>query len=131
MRAGPVTAGDKQRARVRDGVQRRGQVRRALGGCRIGGRANDHEIIVHHIISGIGIALGDEFFLQRLAVHQQHIAIAVHGVLHGGAGSDRDNAHPQIGFLLEGRKKVLEQPGILGRGCRLDDESLLAGKSHG
>ena len=130
MCTGPVTAGDKQRTRIRDGIQRCRQVRRALGRCRIGGWANDHEIIIHHVISGISIALGNKLLLERLAVYEQNVTVTIHCVLHSSTGPDRDDAHPQISFLFESREKVFEQPGIFGRSRRLDDKGFLAGQSQ-
>jgi hypothetical protein len=54
-------------------------------------------------------ALGDEFLLGRLVVHEHHVGIAAARRVQRLAGAQRDDAHLDAAGLLEGGQQVAEQ----------------------
>ena len=98
------------------GLQRGNDVLGAVDASRIALRPDQDEIIVHHRIAPHAKAVGDEFLLLRLSVHEHHIGVAAAAGVERLAGALRDHAHVDAGFLLEQRQDMAEQPGVLGRG---------------
>jgi hypothetical protein len=103
---------------------------RRLG--RVGLRADDDEVVVHHLLALDAEAFGDEFLLGRLVMHEDDVGIAAPRHVQRLAGAQRDDAHLDAAGLLEGRQQVAEQTRLLGRGGRGDgDEALLGGGQAG
>src|SRR5690606_38665735 len=93
---------------------------------RVGFRADDHEVVVHHLLALDAVALRDELLLLARVVHEHHVGVASPPDGERLPGADGDHAHLDARLLLELREQVLEQPRVLGRGRgRHRDEALL------
>src|SRR5262249_13337649 len=88
---------------------------------------NDDEIVVHHILTLDAPAIGDEFFLVGLGVHQHHVAVSVLCVLKGLSGADCDNTNLNARLLGEERQEVIKQPRVLRGGGGLKDDEVVIG----
>jgi hypothetical protein len=89
---------------------------------RIGLRAEQHEVVVHHVLALHGVALRQELLLQRLGVHQDHVGIAAPADVERLSGADRDDAHFDPGRGGEDRQQVTEQPRLFRGGGRGDGD---------
>ena len=98
---------------------------RALDAGRIALRPDQDEVVVHHRIALHAEAVGDEFLLLRLGVHEHHVGVAAPAGVERLAGALRDHLHVDAGLGLEQRQDVAEQAGVLGRGGRGDDDRLV------
>jgi hypothetical protein len=93
----------------KDDIPAAGHVRR------IGPRADQHEVVVHHLEAPHAVALGDEFLLERPGMDQDHVGIAAPAHLERLAGAERHHAHLHAALLLVERQQVLEESRLLGR----------------
>ena len=59
-----------------------------------------------------------------LRVHEHHVGVAAPREVERLAGAERDHAHLDAGLLLESGQDVAEQPRLLGRGGRGDDDEV-------
>src|ERR1700733_6065496 len=94
---------------------------------RIGGRADNDEIVVHNVAAIDAVAVGDEFVLARTVVDQERIGVAVLADHQRLAGADRNDVDAHAGRGLEDRKDIAEQPGVLGRRGRTQRNEPLVG----
>ena len=92
---------------------------------RVGLRPDHDEVVVHDLAAVDAEALGEEFLLGGLVVHEHDIGIAAARGVEGLAGAERHDAHVDPGLRLEDRQDVAEQAGLLGRGRRGDDDELV------
>ena len=74
---------------------------RAADFRRIGLRPDQDEVVVHHVEALHAVALGEEFLLERLGVHEHHVGVAAPADVERLAGAERDHAHLDAGLLLE------------------------------
>ncbi len=77
-------------------------------------RPDQHKVIIHHIVSPHGKAVGNELILTTAAMHQQHITITVHGVLDGGTGTDRHDMRRDAGISLDHGQDMVIETGVFG-----------------
>ena len=84
------------------------------GGVALG--ADDDEVVVHDVEALHALSVGDELLLVGLGMDEQHVAVAVAGVLDRLPGADGDHAHLDPGLVLKQRQDVAEQARLLGRG---------------
>jgi hypothetical protein len=115
--AGLVAARHERRGFGLDRFQR-GLDILALDAGGIGLRPDQHEVVVHHVKPLHAKSVGDEFFLLRSGVDEHHVGIAAPRGVERLAGALRDHLDVDIGFGLEQRQQIAEQPGILRRGGR-------------
>ena len=125
MRAAAVAARDERRLRGLDSAHRSEDVLAAADLGRIAFRTDQHEIVVHDRIALDAFAFGHELLLGGTIMDEHDISIATPADVERLAGADRDDAHFDAGVLLEHRKQMGEQPGLLGRRRRRDDDELL------
>ena len=76
VRAALVAARGERRLRGLDLLQRLDDVLAAGDLGRIGLRPDQHEVVVHHLEALDAVALGDEFLLGGLGVHEDHVGVA-------------------------------------------------------
>ncbi len=111
-----VAARDEGLAAGGDRLQR---IERAAGGAyfrRIVLRADEDEIVVHHVLAVAAVAFGDELVLGGAVVHEQHVGVAAAADVQRLAGADSDDADLDRGRLLELGQNPAEQAGLLGGG---------------
>ena len=102
--AAVVAARDERRLGVGDLLEGGDHVLGAGDAGRVLAEPDHDEVVVHDVEALDAAALGDELFLRRLVVHEQHVAVAVLRILDGLAGADRDHAHLDAGLLREHRQ---------------------------
>ena len=107
---GAALVGARHEGDVRCGEpgQRPGDVL-ALRAGRVIGRADEHEIVVHHRTPRQAEALGDELLFGGLVVHEDDVGVAAPAHVERLAGADRNHAHIDAARLLEGRQQVREK----------------------
>ena len=54
---------------------------------------DDDEVVVHHLVALHAEALGDEFLLERLGMHEDHVGVAAPAHVERLPGAERDHAH--------------------------------------
>ena len=86
----------------------------ALDPGRIGGRANQHKVVVHDRKTLDGKTFGHDFFFSHLVMHKQHVGIAASAHVDGLPGAYRHNLDVDTAGLLEGRQQRTEQAGLFG-----------------
>ena len=79
-------------------------------------RADEDEIVVHHVLAVAAVAFGDELVLGGAVVHEQHVGVAAAADVQRLTGADGDDADLDPGRLLEFRQNPAEQAGLLGGG---------------
>src|SRR5262245_24097995 len=125
VRAALVGAGHEWSLRSLDLLQCREDVLAAGDLCRVGFRADDHEVVVHHLLVVDAEALIDEFLLRRRVVDEDDVGVAAPRHVERLTGADRDHSYLDPGLLLEDREQVAEEPRLLGGGRRRDGDVLL------
>jgi len=117
VRAGVVAARDEFRLSLAQLAEGGDDVARAAQRQRILLRADQDEVVVHHVAAVHAVAVGDELVLGRPSMHQHHIDVAVLAQFERLAGADRNHVYLDAVLCLEGRQDRLEQPGVLRAGC--------------
>jgi hypothetical protein len=125
--AAVVAAGGEGRLRAGDLRQSLPRLGHAAHACRVGGRADDDEIVVHHLVARDAVAGGHEFLLARLVVDEQDVCIAIAGQPDGLAGADGDDADLDPALRREFRQDMPEQTRILGRCGRGERDEAVRG----
>jgi hypothetical protein len=121
--AAAIAARDKRRLGGRDAPQPLENVLAGgMGGVAL--RPDQHEIVVHHVQPAGTVALGKEFLLGRLVVHELDVGIAAPAQVERLPGTHRHHAHLDPGLLLVDRQQVAEQAALLGRRGRCDGDEL-------
>src|SRR5688572_10513189 len=115
-----VAAGRKRRLCVMNSLESERDILAAGDLCWIGPRTHQHEIVVHHLEAPHAVALGDELFLQRPGVHEDHVGIAAPAHVERLPGAERHHAHLHAALLFVDWQQVPEQSGLLGRRGRCD-----------
>ena len=123
MRAALVAARDEGGAGGAHLAQRLGDGR-ALDPGRIGGRADQNEVVVHDRHALESPALGDELLLGHLVMHEDDVGVAAARHVQRLAGADGHDTHLDAAGGLEARQQVREQARLLGRGGRGHDDRL-------
>ena len=72
--------------------------------ARIGARADQDEVVVHHRIALHAEALGEELVLLRLRMHEDDVGIAAPRRVERLAGAQRHDLHVDAGARLEQRQ---------------------------
>src|SRR5947208_1898648 len=116
VRARAVAARHERGSGGADVLQRFGGVFHAADLRRIGRRADDDEVVVHHVAPLHAEARGDELLLRLAIVDQHHVGIALLADLQRGAGAYRHVLHGDAGSAAKLRQQVVEQPGVGGAG---------------
>ena len=98
---------------------------RSLDLGRVGGGADDDEVVVHDEPAVDAVSVGHELLLRSGGVDEQHVRLALLAHGHGLAGADGDRLDEVAGLLLEDRDQDVEQPRVLGAGRRGQDDVLL------
>src|SRR6516225_10446215 len=79
-------------------------------------RADNDEIVKHHVATIDAKTLGDELILADAIVYEQRIGLPAFAPGERLTGSDRDDMDAQARYRFEDRKEVAEQAGILSGG---------------
>src|SRR6266545_159353 len=107
-------------------LQRDDDVLAAAGFRRIGLRADEHEVVVHHRIALDAVTFREKFFLGGASVHEHDVGIAAPRDIEGLARAQGDDADLDAGLSFEDRQQMVEQPRLLSRRGRGNgDEALL------
>lgn len=125
MRAAAVAAADEGRARRGDAPQRLAGVADAGDARRVGVRADDDEVVEHHVPPRAAEALRDEALLRRAVVHEDQVRIAAPPDIERLAGAERHHARGDAGRPGEGRQDVTEEAGLLRAGGGGDGDAPL------
>ena len=112
MRAGTVAARNECRAALGYALQPSENAAAPRAGG-IGGRADEDEVVVHHVETLHAEPVRDEFFLLRLGMGEQHIGVAAPRRVDGLARALRDDARRDAGLRCEQRQEMAEEAGIL------------------
>ncbi len=107
--------------RPHDGFQRGQDILAALDLGRIGLGADQHEIVVHHVVALHAVAFGNELLFLRLGVDKHHVGIPAAARVERLACTLCDDLHVDASLFLEHRQDVAEEAGILCRCRRRDD----------
>src|SRR5262249_39256928 len=118
MRTGPVATRDKGRTLGFDSLQRKYCVPGALDAGRIVLWPDQDKVIVHHGIALHAKTFRNKFLLRLLCMHEYYVGIAATRYVEGLAGALGDHSNVDAGLLLEQGKDKTEQPGILRRSRR-------------
>jgi len=116
MGAGLVAARDEVGALGLDRTERRNDVLRALDAGRIGLRADQDEVVIHHGVALDAKTFGHKFFFRRFGVDEHDVGIAAAGGIERLSRALCHHLHVDAGLGLEHRQDVTEQAGILRRG---------------
>ena len=81
--------------------------------CRIGARANDNEIVVHHVAAINAEATSDKFIFSWPVMDQQRIGIATLTNCKSLSGANRNDVYAQASCGSKDRQDVVEQTGVL------------------
>ena len=117
MGAGLVAARDERGSLGLNGLQRGGDILRALDPGRVGFRPDQHEVVVHHRLALDAEAVLDELHLLRAGMHEHHVRVAAAACVERLSRALADDADLDTGLCLEGREQVVEQARIRGRCC--------------
>jgi hypothetical protein len=79
-------------------------------------RADNEEVVKHHIATIDAKTLGHKLILADTIVYEQRIRVAAFAPGERLTGSDRDDMDAQAHYRFEDRKDVAEQAGILSGG---------------
>ena len=94
----------------------------ALDAGRVARRADDHEVVVHHVLAARAEAVVHELVLARPCVHQHHVGVAVLAQLERLAGADCHIVGIDPKLLLKVRQDHVQQPRVRRAGGRGDDQ---------
>jgi hypothetical protein len=94
----------------------------ALDAGRIVVRPDDDEVVVHHGLAADAEAVGYELLFERSGMNEHDVGVAASRGVKRLAGALGDDLHVDASLLLEPRKNVAEQAGVLRRRCRGDDD---------
>src|SRR5690625_4997555 len=130
--AGIVTAGRKGTFTVGDSRESGNHVAAAADVSRVGLRAHDHVVVVHHLDALDAITLLDELLLGRPGMDEDDVGVTPAPGIEGLPGALGDDPHLDAGLFFEERQDVAEEAGLLGGGGRGDgDEVLLSQRGAG
>ena len=90
----------------------------ALDLNRVGGRADEDEVVVHHGQALEGKAFGHHFFFGHLVMHKQHIGVTAAAHVDGLTGAQCHHLDINARGFFEFREQKRKQAGLLGRGGR-------------
>ena len=99
----------------RDGFQRGNNIFTARNACGIGGRSDEHKIIIHDVESFHAETFSEKFLFCRFGVNENNIGIATSRCIERLARALRNDFHLNARLRLEERQEMIEQAGILRR----------------
>ena len=102
----------------------------ALDAGRVGGRADDDEVVMHDQFAFLAGAFIHECLLGCRRVDQEHVGVALLAHFHGLAGADSHSLYNVTGLLLEERDEHIQQAGILGGSGGGQDDVRIGGSSR-
>ena len=108
MGTAPVSPGNERRAGGGQAGERIGGAFRAGNPCRVAGRADDDEVVVHDLAAVDAVALTDELALRCRIMDQQQVCIAAPREIEGLAGADRDDLDAHASGGGHARQQVAE-----------------------
>ena len=127
MGAGIITTGGKGKTVACDMHECGACISDAPDACRIGNGTDNHEIVVHQVEPLDAVAAGDELLLGVAGMHEQDVAVSVHGVADSLPGAHGNHLDENARRIAEIGKDVIEQPRVLRLGRRLDDDGPIVG----
>ena len=132
MRTAFVAARCKWRSRNRDFLVSVDDVLATGDFCGICLRADQYEIVVHHLETLHAETIGHKFLFGHLVMHEHHVGVAATAHVQCLPCSQRHNAHLSAGFFLEYRQQVFEQSRLFGgcSGCHGDEWLLRPGQGN-
>jgi hypothetical protein len=116
VRAGAITARDKRRALLLDGLERRNNVLAAVDAGGIALWSDQDEVVVHHRVALYAEPIGDEFFLGCLGVDKHNVGVPATTGIECLPGSLCEHLHIDAGLGFEQGEYVAEQARVLRRG---------------
>ena len=127
MRSAAIAARYEWRADGLKFLQRDDDVLAAADLRRIGLRADEHEIVVHHRVALDAVTFREKLFLGGASVHEHDVGIAAPRDIESLASSQGDDVDLDAGLAFEDRQQMAEQPGLFGRRRRgHGDEAFLS-----
>ena len=114
--AGAVAARHERYAGLGDLAEGCGDVLLVADVRGVGGRPDDHEIIIHDVEALHAEAFRHEFFFRRPVVDERHVGVPAPADVERLAGADRDDVDADPGARREQGQEVAEQAGLFGRG---------------
>src|SRR5262249_48323809 len=116
VRAGAITARDKRRALLLDGLERRNNVLATVDAGGIALLSDQYEVVVHYPVALYADAIGDEFLLGCLGVDKYDVGVPTTTGIECLPGSLCEDLHIDAGLGFEQGQYVAEQARVLRRG---------------
>ena len=124
MRAAAVAARDKRRLRLGDLAERRNGIMPAGDMRRIGGGSDDDKIVPGDLPVPRAMPLRDELLLGVGVMHEDEIGVAAPRRVERLSGALRQHMHVNPGLPREDREDRAEEPGIVERGRRRQQDGV-------
>src|SRR5262249_13742545 len=110
VRAGAITARDKRRALLLDGLERRNNVLAAVDGGGIALWSDQDEVVVHHRVAFYAEPIGDEFLLGCLGVDKHDVGVPATTGIECLPSSLCEHLHINPGLVLNRGSMWLNKP---------------------
>ncbi len=116
VRAAVVAPRDERRFLAGDPLEPRDDPGRFAEAGGVFGRADEDEVVDHHVAAEGAITLVDEALLGGSVVDEEHVGVAATAQFQRLAGADSHDADIETGPLLEGGQEDVEKAAVAGAG---------------